>query len=210
MITISPQTLRRLPRYLNFLKSLPKDGAVNISATTIAEALGLNDVQVRKDLALVSSGGRPKIGYITEDLTKDIEHCLGCDDFDSAVLVGAGNLGRALLSYSGFANYGLHIVAAFDADESLAGKSVNGRQIFPVSKLENLCGRLKINLAVLAVPAGAAQEVCDELVRSGVKAILNFAPAELKVPENVLVLNEDIAYLLAVLSNKLKETEYEE
>lgn len=102
--SISTQTLHRIPLYLNYLRSLPKDGAENISATAIAEALGLNDVQVRKDLAQVSSGGRPKIGYITKRLIADIEEFMGYNDTRSAIVAGAGNLGRALFSYGGFRN----------------------------------------------------------------------------------------------------------
>lgn len=202
---ISPNALRRLPKYLNYLKSLPKDGAANISATTIADALGLNDVQVRKDLALISNGGRPKIGYITENLIQDIEHYLGYDDVDSAILVGAGNLGRALLSYDGFAAYGLNIVAAFDTDETIINTVVNGKQVFPLRKMENLCTRMKINIGIITVPAYAAQEVCDMLIESGIQAIWNFSPAELKVPEHFLLQNEDMACSLAVLSKRLAE-----
>ena len=99
--SVSTQTLQRLPLYLNYLRSLPDDTPENISATAIADALRLGDVQVRKDLASVSSGGRPKVGYVTRDLTADLERFLGYHDVDTAVLVGAGNLGRSLLSYGG-------------------------------------------------------------------------------------------------------------
>ncbi|NCB04373.1 MAG: redox-sensing transcriptional repressor Rex, partial [Clostridia bacterium] len=115
---ISKQTLLRLPAYLNYLKQLVQTGAANVSATGIAEALGLNQVQVRKDLALVSDGGKPKTGYQIRELISDIERFLGYDNTNGAVLVGAGHLGRALLSYSGFKNYGLEMVAAFDENEA--------------------------------------------------------------------------------------------
>ncbi len=201
--SIPMQTLKRLPMYLKYLKSLPKDGALNISCACIADALGLNDVQVRKDLALVSSGGRPKIGYIVQDLITDVEQFLGYDDMRSAVLVGAGNLGRALLSYQNFAQYGLEIVAAFDVNPPAADASVYGRQILPVDKLGDLCRRMNIRIGIVTVPEFAAQAVCDTLVESGVLAVWNFAPIQLRAPANVLVLNENMASSLAVLSKHL-------
>jgi redox-sensing transcriptional repressor len=207
-VVISKRALQRLPMYLRYLKSLPKDGASNISATTIAQALELNDVQVRKDLALISGGGRPKIGYILVDLVQDIEQFLGYGDISSAVLVGAGNLGRALLSYKGFAEYGFDIVAAFDTDESVIGTTVSGKQILSCDKLLGLCDRMKIRIGIITVPDSEAQAVCDRLVEGGVLAILNFAHIRLKTPDNVLVKNENLASSLAVLSKHLSEQLY--
>ncbi len=197
------QTLKRLPLYTKYLRSLPKDGALNISATAIAEALELNNVQVRKDLALVSSGGRPKVGYITQDLIFDIERFLGYDDVQSAVLVGAGNLGRALLSYEGFSLYGLDIVAAFDADPGVCGTLVHGKKVLPLEKLQDLCVRMSIHIGIITVPEEAAQDVCDMLTESGVRAIWNFAPRKLKAPDGVFILNENMASSLAVLSKHI-------
>ena len=172
--SVSTQTLQRLPLYLNYLRSLPDDTPENISATAIADALRLGDVQVRKDLASVSSGGRPKVGYVTRDLTADLERFLGYHDVDTAVLVGAGNLGRSLLSYGGFSDYGLEIAAAFDRDPDLAGTTIAGKPVLPLEKLADLCCRMQIHLGILAVPAEDAQSVCDILVSSGVLAIWNF------------------------------------
>lgn len=203
--SVSKQTLQRLPQYLNFLKSMPRTGAANISATAIAEALGLGDVQVRKDLALVSSGGRPKVGYDADRLIADLERFLGYDDVTSAVIVGAGDLGRALLGYGGFAAYGIELMAAFDRDAALAGQNIHGKPVFPAERLKELCGRMQIRIGIIAVPAEEAQQVCDALVESGVRGIWNFAPVNLSVPENVLVQNEDIAVSLAVLSKRLAQ-----
>lgn len=202
---ISTQTLQRLPLYLSFLKSLPNDSVANISATTIAASLHLNDVQVRKDLASVSSGGRPKVGYITEKLIRDIDHYLGYDNAQSAVIVGTGNLGRALLSYKGFSEYGLDIVLAFDKEESIIGTTISGKPVFSTDKLKDLCTRMKIRIGIITVPEQEAQDVCDALIESGILAILNFAHVHLKVPKNVLVQNENMASSLAVLSKHLKE-----
>ena len=203
--SVSTQTLQRLPLYLNYLRSLPKGKSENISATAIADALRLGDVQVRKDLALVSSGGRPKVGYVTRELTSDIENFLGYHDVETAVLVGAGDLGHSLLSYDGFSDYGLEIAAAFDRDPALVGTTIAGKRVLSMEKLVDLCCRMQIHMGIIAVPGGEAQAVCDTLVSSGVLAIWNFAPVRLDVPEDVLVRNEDLAGSLAVLAKRLAE-----
>lgn len=203
--SVSTQTLQRLPLYLNYLRSLPKGKSENISATAIADALRLGDVQVRKDLALVSSGGRPKVGYVTRELTSDIENFLGYHDVETAVLVGAGDLGHSLLSYDGFSGYGLEIAAAFDRDPALVGTTIAGKRVLSMEKLVDLCCRMQIHMGIIAVPGGEAQAVCDTLVSSGVLAIWNFAPVRLDVPEDVLVRNEDLAGSLAVLAKRLAE-----
>lgn len=198
-------TLRRMPEYLRYLKSLPPDGAKNISATAISGALHLNDVQVRKDLAAVSSGGKPKIGYMIEDLIQDIEQRLGYDSTNTAVLVGVGNLGRALLSYGGFRKYGLEIVAAFDSDTAVIGKTIGAKRVMGAGHLRNLCERMQIKLGVIAVTEESAQAICDELICAGVRAIWNFVPVHLNAPQDVLVQNEDMAYSLSMLSQHLTE-----
>lgn len=203
--SISTQTLHRIPLYLNYLRSLPEGGSENISATAIAEALGLNDVQVRKDLAQVSSGGRPKIGYVTKRLIADIEEFMGYNDTRSAIVAGAGNLGRALFSYGGFSEYGLELVAAFDVDASLIGTRIAGKPVLSFDRMRDLCQRMKIRIGIITVPADAAQQVCDQMVESGILAIWNFAPAHLNVPEGVLVRYENIACSLAVLAKRLND-----
>ena len=144
--SVSTQTLQRLPLYLNYLRSLPKGKSENISATAIADALRLGEVQVRKDLALVSSGGRPKVGYVTRELTSDIENFLGYHDVETAVLVGAGDLGHSLLSYDGFSGYGLEIAAAFDRDPALVGTTIAGKRVLSMEKLVDLCCRMQIHM----------------------------------------------------------------
>ena len=203
--SISFRTLNRMPVYLNYLKSVKNDTEANISAKVIAEALGFGEIQVRKDLAAVSSKGKPKIGYNKNELIQDIEAFLGYDDVNDAVLIGAGKLGRALLSYEGFKEYGLNIVAAFDSDVSKQGVDESGKEIFPLEKLPELCRRLNIKIGVITVPAGNAQDVCDVLVENGVIAIWNFAPAHLVTPDDILIKNENMAVSLAVLSKHLAE-----
>ena len=199
---ISLQTLRRLPVYLHYLKVI-KDECQSISATAIAEKFGLNDVQVRKDLAAVSGSGRPKTGYFTDELISQIESYLGCRSDTKTVLIGAGNLGKALMSYDGFDDFGIDIIAAFDTSEEVYGKMVNGKPILSSEDLEEVCLNKNIRLGIITVPAYGAQSVCDELVSYGVKAIWNFAPTILKVPEGVIVENENLASSLAVLSKHL-------
>lgn len=202
---ISKSTVKRLPVYLSYLKGLPADASAHISATALAAALGMGEVQVRKDLALISDGGRPKIGYLRQSLIRDIEDFLGYTNTNDAVLVGAGKLGRALLGYGGFAEYGLNIAAAFDSDDVLIGTSKSGKPIMHMSRLEEYCQKHNIHIGIITVPAEFAQEVCDRLVSCGIQAIWNFAPKHLDVPEGILVQSENMAASLALLSKHLSE-----
>ncbi len=200
---ISKHTLQRLPMYLSYIQGLPEDAPKNISATTIAEALQLNDVQVRKDLASVSSSGKPKVGYNVKDLIAELEVFLGYNDIDNAVIVGAGSLGKALLNYSGFKAYGLNIIAAFDLCEEPT--EFQGKTVFPIAQLGSFCRKVNVHIGIITVPASSAQEICDLLVESGIRAIWNFAPVHLVVPDGILVQNENMASSLALLSNHLRE-----
>ena len=200
---ISKAVLKRLPGYLSYLKSIPEDASPYISATGLANALGMGEVQVRKDLAMVSAGGRPKIGYLRESLIEDISQFLGYDNTTDAILVGAGKLGQALLGYSGFDAYGLNILAAFDA-EPVSQMSHEGKPIYPMEKMESFCRTNKVLMGIITVPAEYAQQVCDQLIKCGIKAVWNFAPTHLDVPANILVQNENMATSLAVLSMHLQ------
>lgn len=199
---VSKQTLPRLTQYLSYLKTLQSERS-NISATCIAAALNLNQVQVRKDLASVSSGGRPKVGYEVEHLIRDLEQFLGYRDVHSAIIAGAGRLGKALLGYEGFSQYGLEILAAFDKNPMVLEETVCGKQIFPMEKMADLCSRMQVNIGIIAVPTTAAQEVCDHMVASGILAIWNFAPTHLNAPSGILIQNENMAASLSVLSQHL-------
>ena len=205
---VSVNTLQRLPTYLNYLKSLDDDG--NISSTEIARALGLNDVQVRKDLSSVSSGGRPKVGYNIRGLILDLKAFLGYNAVNDAVMVGCGNLGRALMSYRGFREYGLRIVAGFDVSDDIVGEEVSGKPVLPLSGLPQYCRENGIRIGVITTPAQAAQKACDLLMEGGIKAVWNFAPAHITVGEGVLVQNENMACSLALLSKHLNEMLEEE
>ena len=200
---ISKAVLKRLPGYVTYLRSIPEGSSPYISATALANALGMGEVQVRKDLAMVSDGGRPKIGYLRESLIEDISQFLGYDNTTDAILIGAGKLGQALLGYIGFEAYGLNILAAFDAKPA-ADRTDDGKPILHIDKLESFCKSHNVLMGIITVPAQFAQEVCDKLIACGIKAIWNFAPVHLDVPEHILVQNENMATSLAVLSMHLQ------
>lgn len=200
--SLSKQALRRLPVYMSYLKSLDASENEYVSSAAVAKALDLNDVQVRKDLAAVcKSSGIPKKGFIVSDLIRGISDFLGYENSNVAVLIGAGKLGRALMSYKGFDNYGINIVAAFDSHSEL----VDNKVIFDISRLKEICALHKVKIGIITVPDTSAQAVCDALVDSGIMAIWNFAPTHLKAPEDILVQNENMASSLALLSNHLRE-----
>lgn len=203
---ISLQAFKRLPYYLEYLKALEEGGVVSVSAPTVANYFGSTEVQVRKDFAAVSSAqGKPKLGFDLKELIHSIEEALGYFNADDAVLVGVGSLGHALLSYSGFEQYGLNIVAAFDSNPALWGTPVNKVNVMPMDKLSGLSRRLNIHIGIITVPAPQAQIVCDQLIAGGIKAIWNFAPLHLSVPEGTLVANENMAASLALLSRHLHQ-----
>lgn len=198
---LSKAVLKRLPSYLSYLKSLPEDSSPYISATSIANALNMGEVQVRKDLAVVSKAGKPKVGYPRTDLVENISRYLCYDNTTDAVLVGAGKLGQALLGYSGFEAYGLNILAAFDAMPVASG---SGKPILSMDKMEAFCQENNVHMGIITVPKEHAQQVCDRMIQCGIKAIWNFAPVHLDVPANTLVQNENMATSLAVLSMHLQ------
>ena len=200
---ISKSVLKRLPGYLAYLKSIPENGSPYISATALANALGMGEVQVRKDLAMVCDGGRPKVGYPREVLIDDIEQFLGYDNTTDAVLIGAGKLGQALLGYVGFEAYGLNILAAFDIAPT-ADRTDDGKPIYHIDKLESFCRSHKVLMGIITVPVEHAQSVCDKLIACGIKAIWTFAPTHLEVPSNILVQHENMTTSLAVLSMHLQ------
>ena len=198
----SKQALKRLPVYMSYLKTLDPSEVKYISSATVAKALDMNDVQVRKDLAAVcKSAGVPKKGFILADLISGISDFLGYGSGNDAILVGAGNLGMALMSYQGFDKYGINIVAAFDSRKEI----IDGKKVFDVSELGKMCKELNVKIGIITVPDTEAQRVCDMLVENGILAIWNFAPKHIKAPEDILVQNENMASSLALLSNHLRE-----
>lgn len=203
---VTTQALRRMPYYIQQLKMLENENIVTVSAPRIAERLNLNEVQVRKDFAAVSSSkGKPKSGFSVSELLHNMEKILGYDNINEAVLVGTDSLAQALLTHEGIMNYGLKIVAAFDINAMETETEINGIKILPSDKISNLCRRMKINIGIITVSAKQAQVACDQLVAGGVLAIWNFAPVHLSVPDYVLVQDENFAASLAILSKHVKK-----
>ena len=203
--SIPKATLGRLPQYLQYLKSLPPVKGATISATTIARGLSLGDVQVRKDLAAVCGAGKPKVGYELAKLIADIERHLGYEQFTNAVLVGAGKLGRALLDYDGFEEFGVKIIAGFDCNDKVIQLNQNTKAILPIKEISTFCREHNVKLGIITVGQGSAQNVCDMLVASGIEAIWNFAPCSLKVPAGILLKQENLALSLAYLNNQISK-----
>lgn len=200
-------SIRRLPSYLHIIRHSKDEGNEYISGTIIAQELHLEPIQVRKDLAITGIAGKPKKGYPVVALMAAIEHFLGWDEMQQAVLIGAGNLGTALAGYQEFQYHGLNICAAFDQDQSKIGKTIHGVRIFALETLHANIQALEAKIAILTVPSTYAQGVTDQLVASGITAIWNFTNVKLKVPENVIVQKEDLTSgyaMLCVMMNARK------
>lgn len=202
--SVSKEALKRLPNYLRLLKELQNNQVETVSSTLIAGHFNWNPVQVRKDLAAIStSAGRPKTGFIVADLIQDLNNYLGFNSTNQAVLIGAGQLGRALMGYSSFSKFGLEIIAAFDTDPAVIGKKIDSKPILPMSDLETLVKQRGVLIGIVTVSKEHAQQVCDLLVQVGIRAIWNFAPTRLQVPKSVALKSEDLSTSLTILSQKL-------
>ena len=201
--SIPKATIGRIPIYLRYLRELPKEREATISATRIARGVLLGEVQVRKDLALISGRGKPRVGYECDKLICDLEGVLGTESLTKAVLVGAGKLGRALLDYDGFEEFGVKIMSGFDCNEKVLPIGKN-KTVLPIRDIKAYCADNNIKIGIITVGQGSAQEVCDMLVDCGVKAIWNFAPCVLSVPSSVVVKQETLALSLAHLNSQVK------
>ncbi len=193
-------TVARLPLYLRVLAELADAGSCTISSESLAAAAGVTSAKVRKDLSQLGSYGTRGVGYDVELLVEEISRELGLTTRRAVVLVGVGNLGHALAGYGGFSARGFHIAGLLDADPARAGERVGDLAVQPMADLEQLVVQHRVSIGVLAVPADAAQPVCDRLVGCGVTSILNFAPTVLTVPEGVEVRKVDLSVELQILS----------
>jgi redox-sensing transcriptional repressor len=201
--SIPQPSLQRLPQYHHLLVELEAKGVNRVSCSLIGQVLGLVPVQVRKDLQYTGIIGKPKTGYSVPELIRAIETFLGWNNINEAFLVGVGNLGTALMGHERFSKFGLRIVAAFDTDPEKIGKWIHEKAVLHLDKLADLAPRMSIHLGIITTPAEVAQAIADEMVKGGIQAIWNFAPVKLKVPENIIVHNEDLYSTLASLSWKL-------
>ena len=192
--------VQRLSLYLRQLESFGRKGRRTISSKQLGESLNLTDAQVRKDLAYFGQFGHPGIGYRVDELIGQARRILGTDKTWNVLLVGAGNLGRALMAYRGFDSKGFRLAAVFDNDPSLSGKRQGPFLVQPLSELGATVKQHNIRLAIMAVPAEVAQEVADQLMKAGVRGLLNFAPVSIQMPTTVAVKSVDLAVQLEQLS----------
>lgn len=190
----------RLAVYLRVLSALLEQGVTTISSEELAGAAGVNSSKLRKDLSYVGSYGTRGVGYDTALLVEHIERLLGLTRHRSVAVVGIGNLGHALANYSGFPGRGFPVTALFDVDDDLVGVPVGRVVVDHIDDIPTVCAARSVTIGVVCTPAGAAQDVCDLLVRGGVRCILNFAPVVLQVPADVEVRKVDLAVEMQVLS----------
>jgi redox-sensing transcriptional repressor len=201
---IPDASLRRLPVYYRSLQVMLAAGVTQVSCADLARVLGLDPTQVRKDIELTGIVGKPRVGYLLEELTRWLENFLGWNRPKEAVLAGAGSLGSALLGYEKFRRHGMQIVAAFDTDPQKIGQRIHGREVEPLMFLPDYVRQHKTQVGVIATPPAVAQSVADLMVAAGIRAIWNFAPAHIRVPDGFILQNEDLYHSLASLSFKLE------
>lgn len=204
---VSEPTLRRLPGYLFFLEKARKEGLINISAPTIGKALKCDPTQVVKDLSVTGIKGKPRVGYNTYELCHALEDYLAFNRVNEAFIVGAGNLGSALMAYQEHQTLGIKIIAAFDVDENRIGQNVGGIHVLEYNKLFHLSNRLDVKIAILTTPNAVAQNVAEDLVNCGIKAIWNFTLTNLDLPNNIIVENTSMSSVAAVLLRRLNDSE---
>lgn len=200
-------TLRRLPWYLSNIKLMKEKGEQYVSSTQIAKETNIDASQIAKDLSYVNISGRTRVGYNIDALIEVLESFLGFTNMHKAFLFGVGSLGGALLRDSGLNHFGLEIVAAFDVNPELVGKDLNGIPIFHSNDFEAKMKEYDVNIGVLTVPINIAQEITNKMVDGGIKAVWNFTPFRIRVPENIVVQNTSLYAHLAVMFNRLNFNE---
>ena len=200
-------TLRRLPWYLSNIKLMKEKGEQYVSSTQISKQINIDASQIAKDLSYVNISGRTRVGYNIDALIEALESFLGFTDMHKAFLFGVGSLGAALLGDSGLHHFGLEIVAAFDVNPELVGKDLNGIPIFHSDEFEAKMKEYDVNIGVLSVPISIAQDITDKMVDGGIKAVWNFTPFRIRVPENIVVQNTSLYAHLAVMFNRLNFNE---
>jgi redox-sensing transcriptional repressor len=196
----------RVSLYLRQLEAVGRHGHATISSSQLGASLGINDAQVRKDLAFFGQFGYPGIGYRVDELIATLRRILGIDRVWPSALVGLGNLGQALLRYRGFRDRGFHVVALFDNDLKKVGQVHDGLLVHHIDALPQVAPALRISLALLSVPAECAQRVAEQIVAGGIVGLLNFAPTSLVVPASVNVVDVDLSVQLEHLAYKVQTT----
>ena len=196
-------TLQRLPWYLSNIKLMREKGETYVSSTQISKQINIDASQVAKDLSYVRISGRTRVGYEIDALIEVLEDFLGFTRMHKAFLFGVGSLGGALLRDSGLHHFGLEIVGAFDVNPMLVGKEINGIPIYHSDDFERIMKDMQVNIGILTVPINIAQEITDKMVHGGIKAVWNFTPFRIRVPENIVVQNTSLYAHLAVMFNRL-------
>ncbi len=196
-------TLRRLPWYLAFVKLLKGRGEMFVSSTQIAKEINVDASQVAKDLSFVNISGKTRVGYEIDTLVEVLEQFLGFTSQHKAFIFGVGSLGAALLQDTGLNQYGLDIVAGFDVNEKITGTSINGIPVFHLSQFREKQQELGATIGIITVPVEKAQEVTEEIIEGGIKALWNFTPFRIRVPEHIVVQNTSMYAHLAVMFNRL-------
>ena len=204
---VSEAVVRRLPMYYRHLRELEKAGVVRISSQELGERMNLTASQIRQDINCFGGFGQQGYGYHVSNLKERMGEILGLNHQYHVIIVGAGNIGRAVANYEGFAKEGFHVQAMFDISPALVGSEVHGTLVQPMDKLDAWLHSHTVDIAVLAVPASCAQDLCDELVRGGVRAVWNFAPVDLSVPDGVAVNHVHLSDSLHILTYRMNEKE---
>ena len=204
---VTEPTLSRLPWYLSNIKLMKDKGEQYVSSTQISKEINIDASQIAKDLSYVNISGRTRVGYNIDALIEVLESFLGFTNMHKAFLFGVGSLGAALLRDSGLHHFGLEIVAAFDVNPELVGKDLNGIPIYHSDDFEAKMKEYDVNIGVLTVPINIAQEITDKMVDGGIKAVWNFTPFRIRVPENIVVQNTSLYAHLAVMFNRLNFNE---
>ena len=202
---IPEPTLRRLPWYLSCAKLMKEKGETYVSSTQISRQINIDASQIAKDLSYVNIAGRTRVGYETDRLIGVLEDFLGFTNLHRAYLFGVGSLGGALLRDSGLSHFGLEIAGAFDVNPELVGKEINGIPIYHTDEFGKRMEKDKVKIGVLTVPINIAQEITDKMVEGGIKAVWNFTPFRIRVPETIVVQNTSLYAHLAVMFNRLNE-----
>lgn len=205
---VSLAVVKRLPKYYRYLGMIADKGIIRVSSQELSNITGLTASQIRQDLNHFGGFGQQGYGYNVEELKNEIEKIIGIDKSYKAIIIGVGNIGRAILNYRGFQNSGFNIVGLFDHAEDLVGKTITGLKVKDISVLESFMKEEEADIAVIAIPASEAQQVCEILVDGGIKGIWNFAPIDLKLPKKVVLENvhlDESLYTLTYYMNNLKD-----
>ena len=205
---VSLAVVKRLPKYYRYLGMIADKGIIRVSSQELSYITGLTASQIRQDLNHFGGFGQQGYGYNVEELKNEIEKIIGIDKSYKAIIIGVGNIGRAILNYRGFQNSGFNIVGLFDHAEDLVGKTITGLKVKDISDLESFMKEEEADIAVIAIPASEAQQVCEILVDGGIKGIWNFAPIDLKLPKKVVLENvhlDESLYTLTYYMNNLKD-----